>query len=296
MKIRYIALLMPVVLLLATCSPLSAQDEAEKEKTLPMGWNNTMVAGLNLSQVYLDNWAQGGENSLAWTVLLNGKFLYKHEKLNWKQTLSVRYGQTRLGDAEYEKTDDELFYDNILSFVVGWKVEPYVALQARTQMGAGYKMIDTDVGGETVAVRTQTSAFFDPGYLQQSAGFSYEPSDVFYTRLGVAVKETFSGIYGYADDPETEKFETTRTQTGIESATGTKLSIMENVLFTSQLNLFSAFDQLDVWDVRWDNLLSMKVNSYIQASVGVLLLHEIKQTRRTQLKEMLAIGISYTLL
>ena len=76
----------------------------------------------------------------------------------------------------------------------------------------------------------------------------------------------------------------------------TKLYDMENVLFTSQLNLFSAFDQLDIWDVRWDNTLTAKVNSYVNVSLNVLMVHDITQTRRTQIKQALALGLQYSLL
>jgi hypothetical protein len=70
---------------------------------------------------------------------------------------------------------------------------------------------------------------------------------------------------------------------------------MENILLTSQLNLFSAFNQLDVWDVRWDNALTGKVNAYVNVQLLVQVLHEVAQTRRTQMKQVLAIGLTYSI-
>ena len=277
-----------VLLLMAA----SAQAQEEK-KELPDGWNNTLVAGLNLTQVSLHNWTQGGENALAWTVLTNGLFLYKQPDWIWKNTVKIAYGQTKIGDTDFEKTEDEFYWESLHSRNIGWKIDPYVANQLRTQLAPGYKMIMNEQTG--VEERVQTSDLWDPGYLIQSAGFTYADEDVFYTRLGVAFKETFSSEYGYADDPETlEEIETFQFQTGIESATGLKVNVMENVLYTSQLNLFSAFDQMDVWDVRWDNSFSAKVNSYINVSLNIMIVHDISQTRRTQIKEALAIGIHYS--
>lgn len=286
---RFTAVMLFLLLLVPS---VRAQEE---KKEMPDGWNNTLVAGLNLTQVSLHDWTQGGENTLAWAVLTNGLFLYKQPDWIWKNTLKITYGQTKLGDADFEKTEDELFWESLHSRNIGWKIDPYVANQLRTQFAPGYKMIKNEQTG--VEEKVQTSGLWDPGYLIQSAGFTYADGDFFFTRLGVAFKETFSSDYGYADDPETlDEIETFRFQTGIESATGLKVNVMENVLYTSQLNLFSAFDELDVWDVRWDNTFSAKVNSYINVSLNVLMVHNITQSRRTQIKQALAVGLQYSLL
>jgi hypothetical protein len=274
-------------------APLAAQDE---KKELPDGWNNALVAGLNLTQVSLHNWTQGGENTLAWTFLTNGQFLYKQPDWKWNNVLKITYGKTKLGDSEFEKSEDELFWESIYSRNIGWKIDPYVANQLRTQFDDGYTMKKDEATGTDV--RTLSSGTFDPLYLTQSAGFTYSLDDAFFTRLGIAFKETFSSTeYGFADDPDTpDEVEDFRFQTGVESATGVKLTVMENILYTSQLNLFSAFDQMDVWDVRWDNTLSAKVNDYVNVSLNVLLVHEVAQTRRTQVKQALALGLRYSIL
>jgi hypothetical protein len=51
-----------------------------------------------------------------------------------------------------------------------------------------------------------------------------------------------------------------------------------------------------VWDVRWDNTITAKVNSYVNVSLNALVIHEIAQTRRTQLKETLALGFTYRIM
>lgn len=284
-------LLTSILLVFFLGIPAVAQDAEET----PDGWNNTLVAGLNLTQVSLHDWTQGGENTLAWTIFTNGMFLYKQPVWVWKNTLKIAYGQTKLGDAEFEKSEDELFWESLYSRNIGWKIDPYVANQLRTQLAPGYKIRMNEATG--IEERVQTSGLWDPGYLIQSAGFTYAEGEVFFTRLGVAFKEIFSSEYGFADDPDTpDEVETFRFQTGIESATGLKVHVMENVLYTSQLNMFSAFDQMDVWDVRWDNTLSAKVNSHIDVSLNVLLVHDIAQTRRTQIKQALALGLRYSIL
>jgi hypothetical protein len=267
----------------------------EEEKEVKPGWKNTLVAGLNLTQISLHDWTQGGENTMAWTFLSNGQFNYIQPLWTWKNNLKLMYGQTKLGDADFEKADDELFWESVYSRNIGWPVDPYAANQLRTQIAPGYAMRTNPV--TDLDERVQTSGFFDPGYLMQSIGFQYGPSDAFFSRLGVAFKETFSASYGYADDESTpDEIETFKFETGIESATGVKFAVMENVLFVSQLNLFSSFRTLDIWNVRWDTSINAKVNDYMNATVNVLVVHEPAQTLRTQVKQTLALGLRYTLL
>ncbi len=288
-----VRLTLAVLIVSFAAGTAAAQDAEKKEKQL--GWANTLVAGFNLTQVSLHDWSQGGENTLAWTFLLDGQSSYVQEDWTWQNILKLTYGQTKLGEADFEKADDVLFWESIYSRNIGWPIDPYVANQLRTQIAPGYIMVKNEQTG--LDERLQTSGFWDPGYLQQSIGFKYGPSEDFYTRLGVAFKETFSEDYGFADDKETlNEIETTKFETGIESATGVKFTVMENVLLTSQLNLFSAFESMDIWNVRWDTSLNAKVNNYMNASVNLLVVHEPAQTLRTQIKQTLALGLRYSIL
>jgi len=280
---------------LLTCLIVVTIQAQEKKKVPEYGWNNSLVIGLNLSQVSLHNWTQGGESSVAWTFLTNGLFNFTQEGYHWKSTLKLTHGRTKIADGEFEKTDDELFFESVYSKNLGWKVDPYAALQLRTQIAPGYK-ISTDPQTK-VERRDQTSGFFDPGYLVEGFGFTYSREDIFSMRLGIAFKQTFSSQYGFADDPKTPgEIEAMRFQTGLEFGSALRWTVMENVLYTSKLNLFSAFETLDVWDVRWDNTVTASVNRYLNVSLNVLLVHEIAQTRRTQIKQALAVGFSYSLL
>jgi hypothetical protein len=280
-----------ILLFCGTAAAIAQTTPPAADKPPEFGWKNTLVAGLNLNQVSFQNWTQGGVNSIAWTLLITGGFVNNRESFTHTNNLKLAYGQTKLGSKDFEKTDDELFFESIFAWKLGWKVDPYAAFTARTQFAPGYR----DSSGTMV----RTSGLFDPGYLMQSLGFTYSPSDVFSTRLGVAFRETFASSYawyGYADDPATTtERESFRFQTGIECGNALKLPVMENILYTSQLNLFSAFDHLDIWDVRWDNQLTAKVNNYVNVSLLVQVKHEIAQTRRTQMKQALSLGLTYSI-
>jgi len=137
------------------CLIVVVSTAQEKKKTLEYGWNNNLVIGLNLSQVSLHNWTQGGENSIAWTFLANGLFDFTQKEYHWKTTLKLTHGRAKIADGEFEKTDDELFFESVYSKSIGWKVDPYTALQLRTQITPGYKIsVDRQTNAE---LREQTS-------------------------------------------------------------------------------------------------------------------------------------------
>jgi hypothetical protein len=52
---------------------------------------------------------------------------------------------------------------------------------------------------------------------------------------------------------------------------------------------------LSVWDVRWDNLITAKVNDYVSVNLNVLVIYDVNESLKTQIKEALQLGISYTL-
>ncbi len=278
-----------LILITAHASAQGAANEPPK-----YGWQNSAVVGVNVTQVALENWTKGGENTLAFILFSKNAFNEIQEFYEWKNTIRLQYGQTKLGTREFEKSEDEIFLESVYSRKIGWAVDPYAALQVRTQFQPGYKLVK-DANG--VEQRVKTSDIWDPGYIQESFGFSYSSGPEFSTRLGIALKQTFSDKYGFARDPadpaDDAKF---RFQSGIESSSKFTADLMENMKLSSQLDLFSAFDKLDVWDVRWTTDITGKVNDFVNVSLNVMVVHEIAQTRKTQLKEALALGFSYALL
>ncbi len=253
------------------------------------GWNHKMVAGVNLTQVSYKDWAPGGQNSLAYTLWLNGSSAQDMEKTNWTNIYKFAFGQTRLSDQGMRKTDDEIFFESLLIYKVWTYVNPYAALTARTQFAKGYEYPQgTEVG---------VSKFFDPAYLTQSLGAAYKPLPEVVTRLGVAVREVItSGFTAYSDNPLTTKIEKVKINGGIESVTNVEWNFAENMQFKSSLELFAPFKTPDEVIVRSDNTISAKVNKYVSVGFNVQLVNDVTTTRKTQIKQVLAIGVSYTLL
>jgi len=264
-----------------------AQEVAEEKKdTL---WTPRGVVGINLSQVAFANWQQGGQNSLSFTFFSLLGLDYIGDPWKWSNGLKFAYGRTKFGDEEYRTNDNEIFFESTLIYHIGWAVSPYAGLTARTAVTKGFNYDSIP--------SLQIVDFMDPFYLTEALGFIYDQIPNFSTRLGVGMKQTFTKEFtSYSDDIETlTEIETFKNETGIESVTEYKLEFLENMSYLTSLRLFGTFDDMSVWDVRWDNIIAAKVNDYISVTFNVLLVYDEDESIQRQLKEALQLGISYNL-
>lgn len=276
------------VLVVLTLFSLTAFAQTDTVKAPVYGWTHGMVAGLTLAQIGFTDWATGGDNALSWALTLDGKSVRDEEKTNWSNTYKFAFGQARISDGGLRKTDDKIELESIFTYKLNEYVNPYAGVTFKSQFAKGYKYNQPPAGNDI-----PISAFFDPAYITQSVGAGWQATKEIKTRLGFALRETFSKQYGYADDSGTKgTIETSRVEGGLESVTDVDWKIAENILFTAKLELFAPFKTIDRVDIRCDNKLTMTVNKYITAIVGVQLLN-INPFPRTQIKEIIAIGFTY---
>lgn len=252
-------------------------------------WKNKGIVSLNISQISFTDWTQGGDNAITYTF--KGDFAFDYSKPEWflKNSLKVAYGQTKIASEDFKTNDNEFFLESVYSRDFNFWVDPFISNIIRTTIAPGYSYTETD--------RTQIAAFFDPGYISQSIGLGINQSDLVQTRLGLAFQETFTNKHTqYSNDPETtneeEKF---KLETGIESVTDFNWNFLENMLLKSKLRLFTRFEHIEVWDVRWDNTISAQVNKYIVVNLNALIVYEKSQSARTQIKQGLQLGITYSI-
>ncbi|MCA9732828.1 MAG: DUF3078 domain-containing protein [Deferribacteres bacterium] len=275
------------ILCLLTSAVFAQEQAAEAPK---YGWQKEMVGGLNLTQNKFDNWAQGGENSFAWQLNLNFKFVNDLEKSNWANSGKLTYGTTKTGEQEARKSIDEIKLESVYTYKLGSLANPYVAATGETQFAPGYAY-----SGDS---KTQISAFFDPAFFRESVGIGVKPNDIIQTRAGASVKQTLaSEEYPFADDPDTpDKIETTKNEIGAESVTDLNWKVAENTLLTSKLELFTTFAAFDETDVNWDNVLTTKISKYINMNFNFKLFYDKDISPKRQIKQAFAFGLTYTFL
>lgn len=274
-------------LLLTISLSIYAQDSTEvKKDTL---WVPKGVLSLNLSQVGLSNWSQGGQSSLAFTFLTLAGIDYIGNPWKWKNGLKFTYGRTKYGDEEYRTNENDIFFESTLIYHLDWAVSPYAGITAQTAVTNGYNYDSIPA--------YQLVAFGDPFYLTEAVGFIYDRIPNFSTRLGVGLKQTWADKFYdiYTDDDGTPEIEKFKNESGIESVTEYTWVFMENMSYYAYLRLFGTFEDISVWDVRWDNIITAKVNDFINVSFNFILVYDEDQSIKRQIKEALQIGISYSI-
>jgi hypothetical protein len=275
-----------LTLMLAMVMPLQAQQDTAKAPKF--GWKHTSVGSLTLTQVAFTDWTQGGDNALSWAIGMDGKSVLEEERTNWETSYKFGFGQARLGDQTLRKTDDKIDLSTTLTYKVGAILNPYGSATLKTQFARGYKYDATGTG-------TAVSQFFDPAYMTQTAGVIYQPIPELKTRIGTGLREILTSHFPvYADDPTTPGIEKTKVDGGLESVTELGLKIDDNVTLSAKLEMFDAFNKLDEVILRNDNTVTAKINKYLAVMLNVQLINERAASPRTQVKEVLAFGFTYT--
>ena len=103
-------------------------------------WNLAVDANLTLNQnAYSDNWGGGATGILAYALtsnLLAEKQL--NEKMNSRNTAKLAFGQTSTQDTNHTwsalvKSTDEINFESVLRFTLGWVVDPFASAQLQSQ-------------------------------------------------------------------------------------------------------------------------------------------------------------------
>ena len=253
------------------------------------GWKTEMTGSLSLTQAGFSNWAQGGENALAWQTSVKANFTRTEKKYSWVNKGKFLYGLSKVGDTGTRKSADELKLETVYTRKMNLYLNPFFAATAITQFAPGYTY--------DANTKTQVSGLLDPGYFTQSAGLGYSRTDEFKTRLGATIKETVTRDFPipYADDPGTSNVEKTKVEGGITSTTEVKRKLSENMLYTSELVLFSNLKSMSEIDVDWSSQVVAKVAKYVNVTLSVDVLYDKDIVDKWQLKEVLSLGLTYSI-
>jgi hypothetical protein len=241
--------------------------------------------------VSFNDWAQGGEDAFSWTARLDGKSALEDTSYVWGNTYKTAYGQAKIGSTEIRKVEDKIEFESVLTYKLGIHINPYVGASLKTQFAEG---VTFDAAGKA----TPVSRFFDPAYLMQSMGFGYQPVKEVKTRLGAALREIVTSRYrSYANSPTVPVSEwvSTKVDGGIESVTDVEWKPEDNTLVRSKLEMFSPIRKFSEVTLRMDNTVTVNIAKYIVVLLNVQLINDINATTRTQVKEVLALGLTYTL-
>lgn len=291
-----------VLALLGVATESRAQDDPPP-LTEQEGWRSVLAGQLAFSQAAYSNWQEGGLDALAFTAGTNGRFERLLGRFQQTHVARLAFGVVKQDTLDLRKAVDVIRYAFDIQYTGTGVFRPTFATDIRTQFAAGY---DYDPAPEDYLPplivlpneRLKVSDFFAPAIWTQSLGVTYDPDRWYTFRLGFGVKETIVTIdrlrpvYGNALD------ESVRVEAGLEALAEAQKELFENVLWTSRLSLFEAFNQIDeaAPDLVFENLLQLKVNDWLNTNVEVVTLYDKDTVDEIQLKEVMSIGIAVSFL
>lgn len=295
--------------------PALAQDTPPDTAAAPNIWDFGGTGTVNFSQVSLNNWAAGGQNSFSVLGILNVYSNYKKGKNTWNNTLDLTYGSVKLQDQRLRKSDDRLELNIKYGRQASSKWFYTGQFNLRTQLMPTF----------TPERDSILSDFMTPAFMLASVGMDYKPNP----KLSVFISP-FTGKFTYVNsqrladlgahgvqpaeldqegNPIAGTGERLREEFGGFVNVRFRHEILKNVTLQSKADLFSNYlHNPQNIDVNWENLIDFKVNKFLSASIFVHMIYDddirIDVDRdedgtmdgkgpRLQLKETLGIGLSY---
>ena len=293
------------------CLNVTAQDKADT------AWRFKSDISLLASQVSFTNWAAGGENSITLNGFFNFYAGYIKGKHKWENILGLAYGETKAGERDFRKSEDKIDFLSNYGIKASDKWYYSANFNFKSQFAEGFKYYDDITPDSSVKI----SNFLAPAFISLGIGMEYRPYSYmsFYmspaTARWIIVNDqdlADAGAFGVEKqnyvinspgDTLVIPGERSRFEMGAYFRFLFIKDIMKNVNLSTKLEMFSDYleDPQNI-DVNWDTMINMKVNDWITASFGLQLLYDDNSPitdkdgnigPRTQIKEMLAVGINY---
>lgn len=261
-------------------------------------WKKKLTFGINVNQAsFSSNWKAGGVNSIGLNALFNYKANFKKEKSSWDNEIDLLYGFVNNAGQGYRKTLDRIYLDTKYGHSLSEKWALFTSLSFLSQFANGYKYNDDNT-------EDFISASFAPAFITSSWGFEYHPVDYFKVRLSpfspritiVRDAERFVATVGenpYGVDPEDNiRYEWLSAQIMAEF----NKDIAENLNLKWRYMMYANYEtiELKTIDHRLDVNITAKVNKFITAGLGAILLYDYDQDSGVQFSQLFNLGFLYT--
>ncbi len=288
---RYASLFLATVVVL-----VSFLNEARSQDTTATNvWQRTLVGQATGAQAGFSNWAEGGVSTVALTLGVDGTAERGGDSWTQKHDLRFSFGLVRQDTLDFRKAEDLIRVRSAFQFAGGEGIlavfQPTLAASARSQFAPGQNF-DEDPTQAGRALPVKVSDFFSPATFTQTIGLTYTHS-WFSQRLGIAAKETVVSIERLRPLYNISVDKSVRAELGIEAFSEIDRVLAKNVHYKSTLGLFAAFNKPDAPDLIWENLIAMKVNTWLNVSIEWTLIYDTDVASELQAKEVFSIGISY---
>lgn len=290
----------PIILSLFLLTASASQAE---ELPAPP-WKRSLQAGINYtSSAFSDSWKGGGVNSVSWNALLNTKSVYTNDRFVWSNDFQSQYGQSNTKNIGSRKNFDRIFFESKASYKLSGAWNAFGAISFLSQFQDGFSYLKHSDGTDSLVL---ISAFMAPAYITEAFGIEYKPVDYFSVQFGLAsFRQTLvldqdlylpqytssNTLYGV------NKGDYIRNQYAAQFIASFDKEVMKNVTLKMRYMLVTDYQQLDHKGIinRLDASVIAKVNKYITANFGTIVLYDYSQVDDVQYSQVLGIGVMYAI-
>lgn len=255
------------------------------------GWQVDWIGAFKGAQSAYSNWSNGGVNTISATGSSLFNAMYRSGRFAYALSTDLRYGISYVGSEGSRKINDKIAINNKFSYNFGadslWNAFANVNFTTQFNEGFFYE------GEEAKLI----SEFMAPAYFTQIAGLGYLPTSALSFTAGLALKETFvlndslSAVYGLAP---ADNF---RFEPGFSLGIQYEKEILKNVKVITSLETFTNIKRpLERTDVFFNAEFIGSINNFLSMTFQFVAIYDDDFSEQLQIKQVLAAGLTFTLL
>ncbi len=247
-----------------------------------------------ISESSADDWKLGEYRSFEFSNSTEMYSKIKFGDLNlsykFKYAIGVKYeDNSKTNFNDILPTDNNISGDVTAKYFFGWKIDPYININSNTQLTESFLI--------NIAKKIPTSKFRDPITIQEGLGFAYSLANTQFRKieisLGLNYKQIRADNFTFLTDNRLTKdvIEKYKTESGVQLKGDFFTVIDSSVQFKSKFDLFSNFDELDIWQITNENEFQFKIWNLFGIVLKVDFLYNEKIKPKLYFKQSVKFGI-----
>lgn len=259
-----------------------------KEKESP--WKLSGVENLQFSQLFVNNWIKGGENSASLLHDFRWQAKIAQGRHAWETNVTSKLGLTYTSTLKGRVSDDNLDINSKYGFNAVNKWYYSFLFSFKTQLFRNYSSSD-------IEKENPKSTLLSPAYLQFIFGMDYKRDDLSlllspYTGIITAVADTADidpTNFGIDEGHRADFIN------GFSVTTNWKKTIIYGIYYTTKLELFYEYFKKD-GNKRfdWENILEVQINRFLTTRLTFELRYFDNESDKFQVKENFSISFKYS--
>ena len=291
--------------------PSVSLDKVERRFQAVMPWSVGADGNVGFTQTYLSNWKKGGQSAMSILLVGRGYANYSLTRLKWENSLELRNGWIRPGEAMIQKNDDKIRLTSRLGLSAFQKWYYSSELDFETQFFNGYKYPDTE---------NPISAFLAPGRFLAKVGLDYKPNNSFSLFISPLTSKTVFVIDTVKIDQTNygiRRGHTSQWEPGINTDVKFKRDFPSGLSYETKYRMFINYlEPRERFEFDWENIINIRFTEYITMRAALHMIYDSKvlfdkldkeglpvldasgqriREPKLQLREFVTVGFSYRL-